>query len=213
MTCASCGYPRDIHDVGTLKCPLCACGDVPGAHEVLPSGVHVCSCGCGAPAWQHSPDVATALWHGKPCPGRRSKASGEWLLLRRGTYKQASPIATVGPTAPDDVALPPQVPARAPLTPGEYAGYGGRQAVGLGRAGVALGWLVTAHYWRAGDGTEGCAVKLSKGPLRAVATWGRSPGKQGSKSGWTADVAYAWRVDVRRAPTKVTHTELLELIK
>lgn len=101
---------------------------------------------------------------------------------------------------------PPLVPARAPQGPGELAGYGGRQAIGLGRKAAAAGWAVSAHYWQTHDGTEGCAVKLSRDDLFAVATWKRKPGKVGSASGWEADIAYG----VRRGdvPVKLTHTQL-----
>ncbi len=94
----------------------------------------------------------------------------------------------------------------------EFAGYGGKQARGLGRAATAAGWRVNAVYWRAADGAEGCAVQLAKGPLRAAATWKRKAGHPNPKTGWSTDVAYAWRVDVERFPTKLTHTDLERLI-
>lgn len=103
---------------------------------------------------------------------------------------------------------PPQVPARAVAAPCELAGYQGKQAIGLGRRAVAAGWTVAAEYWRGHDGGEGCAVKLAKPPLRAVATWTRKPGQVGKLSGWAADVAYAWREDVERVPMKINHTDL-----
>jgi hypothetical protein len=104
------------------------------------------------------------------------------------------------------VVPPPRVPARAPNGPEELASYQGRQAVGLGRAAAARGWKVRAHYWQAHDGAEGCAVSMTRDDLYAVATWKRKPGKQGTKSGWEADIAYG----VRRgdAPVKLTHTQL-----
>lgn len=107
---------------------------------------------------------------------------------------------------------PPEVSARPPAGPGEFASYGGKQAAGLGRKAAGSGWDVRALYWRAGTGVEGCAVRLARGPLRAVATWKRAAGRLGEKSGWAADVAYAWRIDVERFPTEVTHTQLEGLI-
>jgi hypothetical protein len=104
------------------------------------------------------------------------------------------------------VIPPPRIPARAPEGPHELAGYGGRQAVGLGRKAVAAGWQVSAHYAMRHDGEEFCAVKMQRDDLFAVATWTRKPGKQGTKSGWEADIAYG----VRRgdAPVKLSHTQL-----
>ena len=109
------------------------------------------------------------------------------------------------------VVPPPRVLARPPLNLGEYAHYRG-QAVGLGCKAMAAGWDVSPWYWMAHDGTEGCAVRLAKGPMRAVATWKRPAGMLGSSKGWAVDVAYAWRVDVDRVPMKVTYTRLGELI-
>lgn len=104
------------------------------------------------------------------------------------------------------VIPPPLIPARAPAGPHELAGYGGRQALGLGRKAIEAGWEVSAHYAMRHDGEEFCAVKMQRGDLFAVATWTRKPGKQGGKSGWEADIAYG----VRRgdAPVKLTHTQL-----
>jgi hypothetical protein len=123
----------------------------------------------------------------------------DWLA------RQAAHDAAHAPYEPV-VVPPPRVPARAPRGPHELAGYGGRQAVGLGRQAVAAGWKVEAHYWQAHDGSEGCAVRMTRGDLYAVALWKRKPGKAGTKSGWEADDAYG----VRRgdAPVKLTHTQL-----
>jgi hypothetical protein len=107
----------------------------------------------------------------------------------------------------------PRVLARAPRTPAEIAGAGGgRQASKLGRLAISLGWSVSAHYWQGADGPEGCAIRLAKLPLRAVATWSRPAELVGTKAGWKADLAYAWRIDVPRPPMKVTHTDLERLI-
>jgi hypothetical protein len=104
------------------------------------------------------------------------------------------------------IAPRPRIPARPPEGPHEMASYQGRQALGLGRKAAAAGWQVSAQYWQVHDGSEGCAVKMQRGDLFAVATWKRGAGKAGSKSGWEADIAYG----VRRgdASVKLTHTQL-----
>jgi hypothetical protein len=113
-----------------------------------------------------------------------------------------------------DLDRTPLVSARAPTGPGEIAGAGGmKQATKLGRRAQACGWALEAVYWRAADETEGCALRLVKLPMRAVATWKRVAGRAGEKTGWAADLAYAWREDVARTPTKLTHTQLEGLIK
>jgi hypothetical protein len=71
---------------------------------------------------------------------------------------------------------------------------------------------VEASYWRAHDGTEGCAVKLRKDDLYGVATWARPAGKIGTRAGWAADIAYAWRLDGKSMPVKVNHTQLWEML-
>jgi len=113
------------------------------------------------------------------------------------------------PYMPEPVRAP-QVPARAPRGPAEIAGYQGKQAVGLGRRAVAAGWRAAAYYWRAHDGVEGCAVKLIRGDLFAVATWTRQGGRQGSGSGWKADIAYG--VQAGEMPIKINHSDLERII-
>jgi hypothetical protein len=131
----------------------------------------------------------------------------EWREIMRRDYRArvAAYEAAHAPYVPV-VVPPPLVPARPPQGPHELASYQGRQAAGLGKRAAAAGWAVSAHYWQVHDGSEGCAVKMAKADLFAVATWKRKPGKQGSKSGWEADIAYG----VRRgdAPVKLTHTQL-----
>lgn len=203
MRCRRCGYFADVHDLGTRKCPVCACGATPAEHQ-------------------------------PNCPGRVGK-DGLPLKLRRGSYEpgdgRPTPVdertarilsvitANLPPIDhPVEVELvevvtgPPQVAARPPYGPGEFAGYRGKQAVGLGRRAMDKGWNVAPLYWRAFDGTEGCGVWLLKGPLRAFGTWKRAAGKVGASTGWGTDIAYAWRSDVARFPTKLTHTQLDELI-
>lgn len=131
----------------------------------------------------------------------------EWREIMRRDYL-ARVAAHEAAHAPYELVVvpPPLIPARAPTGPAELAGYQGRQAVGLGRKATAAGWQVSAAYWKTHDGSEGCAVKMQRDDLFAVATWTRKPGKAGSKSGWEADIAYG----VRRgdAPVKLTHTQL-----
>lgn len=117
--------------------------------------------------------------------------------------------AAYEPPAP----TPPQVPARRPAGPGEIAGAGTRkQATKLGRVAIDAGWIVEAVYWRAYDGTEGCALRLAgPGGVRAVATWARKPGNLGALTGWSADIAYAWRPG--DMPAKVNHSQLDELLE
>lgn len=112
------------------------------------------------------------------------------------------------------VVEPPQVPARSPMGPGEIAGAGGRkQATKLGRQALAAGWLIEALYWRAADGTEGCALRLARDlGLRMVLTWKRPAGHAGETVGWASDVAYAWREGVTPA-TKIGHSEAEKLLE
>lgn len=128
------------------------------------------------------------------------------VIMRRDAQKRAADYAAAHAAYVPVVVPPPRIPARPPAGPGEIAGYGGRQAVGLGRKAAGAGWQVEARYWQAHDGSEGCAIRLARGDLYAVATWKRKAGKQGSESGWEADIAYG----VRRgdAPVKLTHTQL-----
>jgi len=201
MRCGACGYDRTDHDAAG-KCPLCACGEMPADHGGIP-------------------------WIVPACPGgRRSKTTGLNLLLRQGTFRPPEPdvarrewfglLVPVIEPAEQVVEVeigPPLVPARPPYGPHEIAGAGGgKQATKLGRGAVALGWAVDAWYWQAADGSEGCAIRLAKPPLRAVALWSRPAGMAGQKTGWKAGAAYAWRTDVARFPTKLTHTDLERLI-
>lgn len=130
------------------------------------------------------------------------------ILARDTAAARAKSDAERAPYVPP-VVLPPQVPPRPPMGPGEIAGYQGRQAVGLGRKAVAAGFVVTALYWRAGDGAEGSGVWLAAdNGMRALALWSRKPGSLGKLSGWSADIAYAWRLNDDRMPVQLTHTEL-----
>jgi hypothetical protein len=212
MRCATCGYFRELHDEDTLKCPLCACSMVAAEHLVVAV-----------------PAAPLRSWEGKQvlvCPGKPRTAAGKLPTLRRGGLKAPSAVAVQYEYRPGwgsilfpvieqeveedepQVALPPQVPARPPQGPGELASYQGKQAVGLGRRGVAAGWQVEAFYARAGDGHEICGLRLKYGVYRAVATWTRKAGNIGKLSGWATDVAYAWQLDVKRGPIKLTHTDL-----
>lgn len=209
--CRKCGYFDGDHELGTRKCPVCACGATPA---------------------EHAPN----------CPGKApSEATGLLPTLRRGTFDPApareEPAWRPGPHAAAAAALvcfpmrsewqaiaakmaadvvrslSPQVVARAPQGPSEIAGAGSKkQATKLGRAAVAAGWQVESAYWRAGDGTEGCALRLARGDVRAVALWQRKPGNVGSLVGWSAAEAYVWRLGVPGFPTKIAHAEVDDLL-
>lgn len=168
---------------------------------------------CGYPEAYH--DLGT-----QRCPRETADRNG-----RRGTFKAPPPPALRhpwfgGPPAPQRVAAepagptpPPLVPARPPLSPAEYSTSNrGMSAVRLGRKALDLGWDVSPWYWQAYDRAEGCALRLSKGPLRAVALWSRPAAEAGKLTGWKTEYAYAWRVDIGRAPTRMTLTELEGLI-
>jgi hypothetical protein len=108
---------------------------------------------------------------------------------------------------------PPLVPARPPQRPEEYATSNrGLSAAKLGRKAVELGWEANALYWVGHDGAEGCGLWVAKGSLRAVALWKRKAEQAGNLAGWGTDIAYAWRTDIDRFPTKLTHTDLEGLI-
>jgi hypothetical protein len=109
-----------------------------------------------------------------------------------------------------EVVPPPRVPARAPTCAAEFATSNrGMSAAKLGRHAVAAGWLAEPWYWQEHDGKEGCAVKLARGPLRAVALWSRPAAKAGGAAGWATEYAYAWRTDFPdRFPVKITITDL-----
>lgn len=228
----ACGLTPAQHEIaGAAR--LCACGCGAPEHQHLRPRS---ACGCPPGAGEEFPHICGfALWMGQPCPGRRSAADGsrgQWLLLRQAKYKPLAPAPYDRSTwreilardtalrhavydaerAPHEspIVLPPQVPARPPLGGAEVASYRGRQALGLGGAAAAAGWRADAFYARAADGAELSAVKLARDDLRAVATWRRAAGKQGSKSGWSADVAYGWRLGTM--PAKITHTFLEEFV-
>lgn len=106
------------------------------------------------------------------------------------------------------IVEPPIVCARPPRGPQEFAGYQGRQAVGLGRVAAGRGFDVAPYYWKSGAGVEGCAVKGYRPTLAFVATWQRKPGKS-----WGSDIAYLWNPSDRRSfPSKIGITELGEII-
>lgn len=225
MRCATCGYFRDIHPDD--KCPICACGKVPAAHwpvtEPPAPTLVLVRVDPLDPESAILPLVVRTL---AVCPSKARTAAGKLPTLRQGSFK--------GPAAPqryetrdgwgpilfpvvevvevvEEVIRPPLIPARRPLGPAEIAGYQGKQAVGLGRAAAARGWLVEASYALEADGTEFCAVKLARGDLRAVATWTRPAGRQGGKSGWRAELAYGWQLGTM--PVKLDVTKLETIIR
>lgn len=173
-----------------------ACGYVKATHDLGTLKCHPATANVNGArgTWREPPPTDPALY---PEIMRRDAEAG-----RKATEDARRPYEP-------EVTPPPLVPARAPQGPQEVAGGQGKQAVGLGRRATALGWLAEAAYWRAHDGTEGCAVRLAKGPLRAVATWQRKAGAKG----WTTDIAYAWRTDADAVPTKLTLTQLEGIIE
>lgn len=178
----------------TASDPPCVCGYRKSMHAL---GTLRCPEAKAAKYREPVPEL-TKLWCGLVVP-----ISPAELKQIAAAVDEADPVA----------ALPPQVPARPPTSAGEFAGYQGKQAMGLGRKAIDLGWRVVPLYWRAGDGTEGCGAWLSRDDLRAFATWKRKPGNLGAKSGWGADIAYAWRVGAKAVPSKITHTQLEGIIE
>ena len=111
--------------------------------------------------------------------------------------------------APYEPPAAPMVPARPPLGPGEFSTSNrGISAVKLGRKAIDAEWSVAPLFWQSAAGIAGCGIWISKGVMRAVATWKRS-----ASGSWGTDLAYAWRTDVARFPSKLTHTELERLIR
>jgi hypothetical protein len=146
--------------------------------------------------------LKTVTFSAPPPPGE-----GDFRVIMRRDYQaRMAAYDELHTTYEPEVVPPPIIAARAPAGPLELAGYQGKQAIGLGRKAAAAGWAVDARYWKAHDGTEGCAVRMTRDELYAVATWKRKPAKAGTGSGWEADIAYG----VRRgdAPVKLTHTQL-----
>lgn len=215
MKCAGCGYVEGYHVGPDRRCPVCVCGEVVGAHGSYPETPMPLVETIGAATIKMvrpCPGKDTQLRHGKyRTPPPVDTASWAEIMQRESAARRAADDELKRPYVPE-VVHPPVIAARPPSSADEYAGYRGKQAVGLGRLATAAGWTVEPAYWRAHDETEGCAVRLSKGPLRAVATWTRPAGRRGSRTGWAVDVAYAWRTDVQRFPMKITHTELGKLI-
>jgi hypothetical protein len=154
----------------------------------------------------HCPGMKTAKWAD---PGPVDPALWREIMARDAAARLRA-IEDDKRTWQPPVVPPPLIPARVPLSAAEYAGFRGKQAVGLGRKAIDRGWSVTPLYWMAGSGAEGCGVWILRNDLRALATWDRAAGLAGGKSGWRADIAYAWRTGA--IPTKLTHTDLEAII-
>jgi hypothetical protein len=215
IRCARCGYAEDVHVLRDkkLRCPVCVCGERAVDHPaecITPTPLLEFAIS-GVVIW-HCPGKDTQLRHGQLKPSPPVDPATWREIIARDTAERHRVSDAAKQVYVPPVVLAPLVPARPPASPLEFAGYGGRQAVGLGRKAIDAGWDVSPWYWKAGDGGEGCAVRLTKGPLRAVATWSRKPAAAGTKSGWSADLAYAWRSDVPGFPQEVTHTRLEELL-
>jgi hypothetical protein len=179
--CASCGYDRDTHDLGTLRCHP-ATADKNGRRGTF----------------KVPPPIDRTLW--RDIMARDAAAARQAVEDARKPYEP-------------EIVPPPLVPARPPYGPQEYATSNrGMSAAKLGRAAITAGWDVSPWYWQEHDGKEGCALRLARGELRAVALWSRSPSAVGMLSGWKTEYAYAWRADDARVPTKMTITILERLI-
>lgn len=189
------------------------CGPAGFLPTVAPApGPHCGRCGYARSfhegAKQRCPGLVTGGWQERP----PIDASDWRAIMARDARKRFEDAEAARRPYVSPVVGPPQVPPRPPVGPEELASYHRKQAAGLGRVAVAVGWSARALYWRGHDGGEGCGVWLLRGPLRALATWSRPAGSVGKTSGWSADVAYAWRIDVQGFPTKVTHTYLEEIV-
>jgi hypothetical protein len=153
---------------------------------------------------------------GSRCPGLKTKQWQErdpidgalWpeLLARDVAARTRALEKAKQPYIP--VTMPePVIPARPPYGPHEFAGYRGRQAVGLGRRAAAACMDVAPYFWKSGLGVEGCAVKgFRRDTFAFVATWERKIG-----ASWGFDVAYWWRPGGKPA-VQVGYIELLELL-
>jgi hypothetical protein len=150
------------------------------------------------------------------CPGMKT---GTWKLrdpidgalwpeiLARDIARQMRMVEEVARADVEVITKPPMVVARPPLQPSEFAGYQGRQAVGIGRLAIAKGMDIAPYYWCSGVGVHGCAVKGYRPGLAFVATWKRKP----KVKGWSFDIAYAWNPSDRRTgPTRLPGISALE---
>lgn len=200
MRCA-CGYPAEYHLDG--RCPLCACGVTAGEHVA---------------AWVIAPPLLAARTELR-CPGKGPSAAGKLPTLRRGTFREPPPgpryehrpgwgtwlWPVIEPDVPAEPASGPQsaprVPARYTVSLDEIA----RSAMALGELAAGLGWKVDPWYHVAADGTETSALVMSRGDLRAGATWERRPGAT-----WRTAVAYA--LPSGQWPVKVGVKRLAEII-
>ena len=131
-------------------------------------------------------------------------------IMRREARARSAAIEAARRPYEPVVVPPPLIPARAPRGPAEFAvSERGMGAAKLGRHAVAAGWQAEPWYWQTHDRAEGCAVRLRKGPLRAVALWSRKADDVGKLTGWKAEYAYAWRTDMpERFPVKINITDL-----
>lgn len=180
--CASCGYPRSTHDLGSLRCHP-ATADKNGRRGTF----------------KVPPPPDLALYP---------------EIMRRDAEASRKAIEDARKPYEPEVIPPPLVPARPPYGPAEYATSNrGMSAAKLGRLALGRRWDVSPWYWMAHDRSEGCALRLGRGVLRAVALWSRPAGAEGTLTGWKTEYGYAWRSDVSdRFPTRLTITDLERLI-
>lgn len=201
--CARCGYLVQYHDIAK-RCPGLKTGRWQDADPI------------DRTTWREimARDLAARIMAHELDPEKWRNGTPE---AKRKLFLQATRIVTGAEPDPRTLQViegEPMVPARPPRSPYEFAAYQGRQAAGLGRQAVAAGFQVAPIYWRAGDGSEGCAVKGRRAQTFAfVATWKRPAGRSGTTAGWGADIAYVWNPQDRtHMPSKITHTQLEEML-
>ena len=154
----------------------------------------------------------------KRCPGMKTAAWQDrdpidrtpWReILQRDAELRAEAIKQARMPYVAPVIAPPLISPRPPQGPHEFAGYRGKQAVGLGRRAVACGMDVAPFYGKRADLVDWCAVKGHRSREWAfVAEWERKPG-----ASWAFELAYAWPTDGSRVPLGVGYAELLEMIR
>jgi len=178
MRCA-CGYDEAWHQDG--RCPLCACGKLPGEHLAMADPPSPLLC-------EH--DFV------QMCPGKPRTAAGKLPRLRQGKLRAPAPpevyrlhasgayVPVVEPeAAPEPLAVEPRVPLRDTYALDEIS----KQAMTLGKLAAAAGWAVDPLYGVTGAGVEVSALRMRRGDLRALASWERAPG-----GSWRTAGGWGW---------------------
>lgn len=165
MTRCACGYPQRYHDPVSLRCPLCQCGSVVGAHGpyTTPPSILV-------------RDSARKLFAQYVtryrCPDRPNE-------MRCGTFREPAPepkttwcglvvpAATVKARAPED-----RVPRREAVKLDEIAPAG----LKLGMRARNVGVDVVPYFRELHDGAWWTILRMERGAFRAIAIWRRPVG-------------------------------------